>query len=398
MAPVTRAAAPRARQRLSVEASYTPSLGEWNQVLDQIGRAYKAELRLRTMFDSELFSLNSYIIMGHLEDYLRTSTRIRAIEARMGAGEVVGAGLRLGTKRNFIYLAAVLMHYFAGRELFVNLGDVDTASDLDDHLVVLDFWRRATIALRTDGALTNVGATPPNSSRVLDDGTVERMVNDLIPVDSGVLTSVRQLSAQLMSYCFLENCDSRIGVCDTGPYPLGDGRFLAVRELCTDSGDFEWTDGIRDLVPHHNFVIAYGFGDDVAMQTNVWGSAWFTPHDYLRHMGHFRVYVTDNGTLTPLTVSELRPLTAAVRKAHKQLYVRYAQMSRKERALCATRVYAGKLKAWARVAGAYDDIDWSLSPRVLQLYDRLSDNEFALELLGRVFVPEDRDSVFRPLE
>jgi hypothetical protein len=115
-------------------------------------------------------------------------------------------------------------------------------------------------------------------------------------------------------------------------------------------------------------------------------------------MKRFRVYVTDNGTLMPLTVSELRPLTAAVRKAHKQLYVRYAQMSRKERALCAAQMYAGKLKSWAHAAGAYDEVDWSLSPRVLQLYDRLSDNEFALDLLGSVFVPEDRDSVFRPLE
>ena len=398
MPAITKPASPKALKRLSNDLGYTPSLEEWNWILEQIGRAYKTELRLRTMFDSELFSLNSYIIMGHLEDYLQMSTRIRAIEARLAAEEIVAAGPRVGTKRNFIYLAAVLMHYFAGRELFISLGDIDTASDLDDHLVVLDFWRRATIALRTDGVLTNIHASPPNSSQVLDPGTVERMVNDLIPVDSGVLTTIRQLSAQLMSYCFLENCDSRIGVCDTGPYPLGDGRFLAVRELCTDTGDFDWTEGIRDLLPHHNFVIAYGFGDDVAMETNVWGSAWFTPHDYLKHMSRFRVYVTDTGTLTPLTVSELRPLTAAVRKAHKQLYVRYAQMSRKERALCAAQMYAGKLKPWARAAGAYDDIDWNLSRRVLQLYDRLSDNEFALELLGSVFVPDDRDSVFRPLE
>jgi hypothetical protein len=389
---------PRALKRLSTNIGYTPSIEEWNWILDQMGCAYKTELRRRTMFESELFPLNSYIIMGHLEDYLQMASRIRTIESETPVQEILGRGLPIGSKRNFISLTAILLHYFAGRELFIELGDTDVTSDLEDHLVVLDFWRRGTITLRTDGVLSNVAATPPYSSRVIEESTLERITSDLIPVDSAMLSVVRHLSAQLMSYCFLENCDSRMAVCDTGPYRLADGRFVALREMCTDTGDFGWTTGIRDLVPHHNFVVAYAFGDDVEMETNIWGTAWFDPHDYLKHLNAVRVYVTDNGSLAPLTLAELRPLTAAIRKAHKQLYVRYAQMSRKERALCAARMYAAKLKPWARSAGVLDDIDWELSPRVLQFYDRLADNAFALQLLGNVFVPEDRDGVFRPLE
>jgi hypothetical protein len=73
-------------------------------------------------------------------------------------------------------------------------------------------------------------------------------------------------------------------------------------------------------------------------------------------------------------------------------------MSRKDRALCATKMYAWKLKSWARAAGAFDEIDWGLSPRVLQMYDAISDNEYALDLLGNVFVPPNRPGVFRPIE
>ncbi|MGH8999316.1 MAG: hypothetical protein ACRDY7_07995 [Acidimicrobiia bacterium] len=389
---------PKAIRRLATDLAYDPTLEEWNWLLDELGRAYKTELARRTMFESELFRINSHIIMGHVEDYLRTADRIRAIERRMASQDVIAVRLPVGTKTNFICLAAVAFHYFAGRELFIELGDIDTASDLEDHLVVLDFWRRATIALRTDRVLANAHATPPHSSQVLDDHMLARIVNDLIPVEAELLSTTRQFSAQLMSYCFLERCDSRLAVCDTGPYPLGEGRFLAVRELCTDTGDFDWTDGIRDLLPHHNFVVAYSFGDGVRMETNVWGTAWFTPHDYLKQLEKVRCYVTDNGALAPLTVSELRPLTANVRRAHKELYVRYARMSRRERAVCATKMYSGKLKSWARAAGAFDDIGWDLSPRVLGMYDRVSDDDLALELLGRVFVPAERDSVFRPLE
>jgi hypothetical protein len=350
------------------------------------------------MFESELFPLNSYITMGHLEDYLQLPDRIRMVNAKKSAEEIVRSRLHIGSKINFICLAAILLHYLAGRELFIELGDIDQASDLEDHLVVLDFWRRATIALRSDDVLTNMDGEPADSAKVIDDSTLARVANDLVPIDSGTLSTVRQLSAQLMAYCFLENCDSRMAVCDTGPYVLGDGQFLCLRELCTDTGDFEWTEGIRQLIPHHNFVIAYAFGHDVKMENNVWGTAWFTPHDYLKHLAKVRVYITDTGSLQPLTVAEMRPLTAAVRRAHKELYVRYAQMSRKERAICATEMYAWKLKSWARAAGVFDDIDWVLSPRVLHMYDPLLDNDYALRLLGDVFVPPGRDSVFRPLE
>lgn len=394
MAQVSR----KALKRLYTDIEYSPTLEEWNWLIDRLGRAYKAELSRRTMFESELFPLNSYITMGHLEDYLQLPDRIRMVSGKKSPEEIVRSRLHIGSKINFICLAAILLHYLAGRELFIELGDIDQSSDLEDHLIVLDFWRRATIALRSDDVLANMDGDPPDSARVVDDATLARVANDLVPIDSGTLSTVRQLSAQLMSYCFLENCDSRIAVCDTGPYPLGGGQFLCLRELCTDTGDFEWTEGIRQLIPHHNFVIAYAFGDDVRMENNVWGTAWFTPHDYLKHLTKVRVYITDTGSLQPLTVAEMRPLTAAVRRAHKELYVRYAQMSRKERAICAAKVYAWKLKSWARAAGAFEEIKWDISPRVLQMYETVSDNDYALELLGNVFVPRERESVFRPIE
>src|SRR5882724_11232597 len=278
-------------KRLAIDVDYSPTLEEWNWLIDRIGRAYKAELSRRTMFESELFPLNSYITMGHLEDYLQLPDRIRTVTAKTSPEEIVRSRLRIGSKINFICLAALLLHYLAGRELFIELGDIDRSSDLEDHLVVLDFWRRATIALRTDDILTNMDGDPPDSARVIDGSILSRVGYDLVPIDSETLSTVRQLSAQLMAYCFLENCDSRIAVCDTGPYPLGAGTFLALRELCLDSGDFDWTDEIRDLIPHHNFVIAYCFDHSVEMENNVWGTAWFDPHDYLKQLKKVRFYI-----------------------------------------------------------------------------------------------------------
>ncbi|HVW33938.1 MAG TPA: hypothetical protein VHL53_15495 [Acidimicrobiia bacterium] len=385
---------------LYLDIDHTPTLEEWNWLFQRIGAAYKSELARRTVFESELFGMNTYIIMAHLEDYLRMPQRMRTIAAAMAPEDVARAGLPVGTKKNFICLVAMPLHYLAGRELFIDLGELDRSSDLDDHLEVLNFWRRATIALRTDGVLANIDAEPRDSSRVLEGEQLEALTADLVPADDEVRSTVRKFGAQLMSYCFLENCDSRMAVCDTGPYPLGrEGGLLALRELTTDAtGDFPWTEGLRDLLPYHNFVIAYGLPASVKMENNIWGTAWFTPTDYLKQLTHARVYVTDNATLQALPMAELESVTAALRQAHKRLYLKFSEMSVRDRTICATQMYAWKLKSWARAAGCFDEIDWELSSRVVSMFERLSDDDYALQLLGGVFVPQSRDSVWGPLE
>jgi hypothetical protein len=386
-------------KRLYLDPDYEPSIDEWNWLFQRIGAAYKYELSRRTVFESELFGMNTYIIMAHLEDYLRMPERMRTIESHMSAQNVVRQGLPIGTKKNFICTVAMPLHYLAGRELFIDLGELDRSSDLDAHLTVLNFWRRATIALRQDNVLANIDAEPKHSARVLDDSTLSQIQGELLPVDDEILLGVRRFGAQLMGYCFLENCDSRMAVCDTGPYPMGDGRFLSLRELTTDgAGDFPWLDGIRDALPYHNFVIGYALPPSVEMENNIWGTAWFKPTDYLKHVTGARVFVTDNGKLQALNSDELTTVVKALRRAHKELYARFSQMSSRERTICATQMYAWKLKSWARAAGCYDEIDWELSSRVVGMYARLADDADALALLGNVFVPSHRDGVFGPLE
>ena len=85
------------------------------------------------------------------------------------------------------------------------------------------------------------------------------------------------------------------------------------------------------------------------------------------------------------------------RKAHRALYARLAETDAEERNLYATQMYSWKLKPWARIAGCYDKIDWSISPSIVESYQRFKDPEVALTLIGGVFVPEDRDSCFRPI-
>ncbi|WP_027929026.1 hypothetical protein [Amycolatopsis thermoflava] len=380
------------------DPSYEPTLEEWNWLVHTAGAAYKSELAARTVFESELFGMNTYILMSMMEDYLRVPERIRTIRRHATPTELVRKTLPIGTKRSFINLAAMPLHYLTGRELFVDLGENTLADGLDDQLEVLRFWRQATIAMRTDGVLFNMDADPADSSHVVDDALLAEIRDQLVPADETTKAGIRKFGARLTAYAFLENCDARTAVCDTGPYQFDDGTFLALRETCADGdGDFPWVDGIRETLPYHHFVIAHRLPGTVKMDNNVWGTAWFTPSDYQSEILETRVFCADGGTLRPLGPAEVAEATNAIRSAHRALYQRLAETDPEQRNLYATQMYAWKLKAWARLAGCYDDIDWSITPRIARSYDKFSVPDLALRLIGGVFVPQDRDSCFRPL-
>ncbi|MGH9022858.1 MAG: hypothetical protein ACRDV9_07145 [Acidimicrobiia bacterium] len=384
---------------MATEPGYQPTLGEWNHLLDRLGRVYRAEHARRTTIESELFPMNAYISMAHVEDYLQLPVRLVRITRDTAPEALLASGLRVGTKRNFINLAAMLVHYLGGREILIDLDEIDPASDLDDHLEVLEFWRRATIALRRDEVLLNSDTDPPNSSLVAGDDILAQVADELIPAEPSVAHAVRRFTAIVTAYCYLENCDSRLAVCDTGPYRHSPDRFLVLREMTTDAaGWFPWADEVRHILPHHNFVVAFELPVRIEMETNIWGTAWFRPGDYLAQATGMRVYETDHGRLTPLAMAELVPVTAAVRSAHRRLYRHFAEMSRRERAFAAAKMYAWKAKPWADAAGCLADIDWELSWRTAALYDRLADDSYARELLGGVLIPPDRPGCFRPLE
>ncbi len=293
--------APENLKALYTDAAYEPTLAEWNWLVHEGGAAYKSELSARTVFESELFGMNTYILMSMMEDYLRVPERLRAIRRHATPTELVERALPIGNKRSFINLAAMPLHYLTGRELFVDLGENTLADGLDDQLEVLRFWREATIAMRTDGVLYNMHADPVNSSHVVGDELMARIRGHLVPADDEVKTAIRKFGARLTAYAFLENCDARTAVCDTGPYELEDGTFLALRETCADGdGDFPWLDGIRETLPYHHFVLAYRLPRTSRWTTTCGGTAWFTPSDYQADIIETRVFCTDDGVLTPL--------------------------------------------------------------------------------------------------
>ena len=95
------------------------------------------------------------------------------------------------------------------------------------------------------------------------------------------------------------------------------------------------------------------------MDNNVWGTAWFTPSDYQADIIETRVFCTDGDALRAAGQRRARRGDRGHPQGPPTLYQRLAETDPEERNLYATQMYAWKLKAWARLAGCYDEIDWT---------------------------------------
>jgi hypothetical protein len=184
---------------------------------------------------------------------------------------------------------------------------------------------------------------------------------------------VKRLNATLVAYLFLLYFDTRVGVGDSGPYPLPDGRTLLVRDYYqVGQSDFAWS-SVAAGVPYSNLTAALVL-DGVDVRVNDWGTSLTDPEDYLDHLSAFALYTTDGPgrELRLVPAEEWDGLAAAVRKAQADHYRQVAVMSRRRKIDAGAYVYFSFLRPFAEVAGVAGDLDWTV-PRdtVGPLYDAL---------------------------
>jgi hypothetical protein len=290
---------------------------------------------------------------------------------------------------NAVHLWSIANIYLTGRKLLTAFGVVE--DEVERTWTVLDFWRRAASAYRADGTLQawDTGL----SSRPYVDETLEQLLGSTTPTDDETRAAVKKLNATLVAYLFLLYFDTRVGVGDSGPYPLPDGRTLLVRDYYQlGQSDFAWS-GVAAGVPYQNLTAALVL-DGVDVRVNDWGTSLTEPEDYLDHLVAFGLYTSDGPgrDLRLIEQSEWDGLAAAVRKAQADHYRQVAAMSRGQKVEAGAYVYFSFLRPFAEVAGVADDLDWTV-PRdtVGPLYDALE------SFTGEGAAAEDEGPYYAPL-
>lgn len=350
--------------------------------------------------ESGLIPRQEYEALGILNAWFRHGDWLRAIDAAVGArGTVdIGAGAQreIGTKVNLLHAWAALCATFFGRGIAVEMGLHDEHQDAAGAL------QSATIARRLYAGLWGDGGGMFSSMReyqapLLRGEWLERFAADRIALDdAGDLAGFQRFNASTELLGFLHHFDNRLGLGDSGPYPLPDGGFLIVRDLFINEPAFPWSELSGDLP--YAVTLAMEFGPDTGLSVKVTDlSTLFTePANYLRHLRGLSVYAREAHDTPPeeiraLSLRDMAAMRERVEAASAALYRHVAGMEYREKVLAGARVYtAGFMLPFARAAGVYDQLVaehglFELHPTAAEAYDRIVGG-VATEMIPRLFL------------
>lgn len=348
--------------------------------------------------ESGLIPRQEYEALGILNCWFRHPEWLKVIDAAVGAEGVVdiGRGVQreIGTKVNLLHSWAVTTAPFFGRGIAVEMGLHDDHQDADAAVEAATIARRLYKGHWGGGGM--FASMRDYQAPLLHGEWLDRFAADRIALsDPDALSAFQKFSASAELLGFLHHFDNRLGLGDSGPYPLADGGFLIVRDLFVNEPAFPWSELSGDLP--YAITLALAFRPDSGLTVKVTDlSTLFTePANYLRHLSGVSVYArqrhdTPAAEVRALSVEDMAAMRREVEAASAALYRHIAGMEHREKVLAGASVYtAGFMLPFARAAGVYDQLVaehglFDLHPTAAGAYDRIG--EIATEMIPRLFL------------
>lgn len=288
--------------------------------------------------------------------------------------------------------------YLLGREILIDMGLIRPQDAADDIAFVLDFWRRYQLAWRREsGHLTNKEAG--HRSQILPERRVQVYHADMFPCVEGddLHTAADRFLAAISQYAVLVACESRVSMTSHGPYNLGHGRELLVRDFFDlAEGDLPWLDGVAAEVPFARLTVPTAVKDTHFYVVDDWGSFDSRPEYRAANICAVGLYTSDELTETQIPVGmdsreelieTFDKYTEIFKNTTKSLWERLATYSREQLMDAGALTYYSIIKDLAHIAGCYEVDDWMMIDERADRFRPLLNDEYGNELLGALFVP-----------
>ena len=336
-----------------------------DDLVQHMGRAFKPEITRRSGFTSELFPMLPYMTLSVIDDFHTYAERIAVIDAAMPAEEI---GRRLRAEPGLVsplWIWMIGYHYLCGRECLIQMGRLRPDERREEVRTVVDFWRRLTLAHRGDGTLDYKDAGFTN--RYLPPEVVDGLVAPGRRSTRRASKALKRLNATVSGYSFLYFCDSRVGICDSGPYPRPDGRRTIVRDylsLGPSAWGYPWAESLDP--PFAGLTMALTF-DPAAFpyfEINDWGTTFTEPDQLFTAVTEAAVI----GHRADGQHRRARPGPVGggrheLSRVHTGALPAVRRHGPRERIFVGDAdVHRGPASVRRRSPGVLDQIDWSFSP------------------------------------
>ena len=352
--------------------------------------------RTRTVQESKLFPVPSYMILSYLMAFYRYPALLRKIEEKMSAEEIGDRMRQMSMKLQNPSMGWALPGvYLCGREWLINMGLLRPTDAVEDLIYVMDFWKRYELSWhRNSGHFSNKDFG--HRAQILPERLIQVFHADMYPCEAGdeLHKAAHAFMASASQYGFLISCESRISLNNTGPYKLSDNVEMMVRDFMDLSeSDFPWLDDVGKGMPHNNLTVPIAVRDCHFYLVDDWGSFESEPEFKAEHLIGVGLYESDNlsGGYRPVCmgsreelIAKFRELDEQVREATTLLWKRIAAWSRDEMIDAGAITYFAMVKDLAHVAGVYDVDDWMKVDVRADRFRPLLNDEYSRDALGEL--------------
>lgn len=323
----------------------TGQIEQANCGLQEYGESLRRFFReqQRSSMVSPLFNIPGRMVLGAYCYYENLGPLLRFITSHERPRSIARRMKRLCSLPNAINIHSLMLGYFNGREQSRLLGRA-LNDNIEEIFALLDFWAHITSVYHEEGA--HVPDRAGFRMTILPRTAVASLTATLRQSSAGEQHAIRRMMATLELFTFILNGESRIGVFHHGPYPVGDGEVLVVKEMVGLQEDFySWaTPDVRLPVTGIARVMRLR-GTQVKIVHM--GSMTTEPSNYQESIVAEELFACEDGALRPLLADEVAGITQAAANAQMELYRRMISWDDRYRVAYGAELYGQILGRFA---------------------------------------------------
>jgi len=234
---------------------------------------------------------------------------------------------------------------------------------------ILENWYRLATNYFSSGKPTVDASGYRNQA--LNEPSIKWLKENLQPVTVDQVKSIRRTIGSIDLYAFIDECKARAKIVNHGPYPLENGEFIVVTEFTNlyDGKDRLWLpwSATESKLPSSSLGIAMALKGAKTKFIDI-GTMTIDPGDYSHLVKRAVAYTKRKGNIVTVAFDELSSYAEAANNAQAELYMKFAEMDRKQLILAGATAYWRCFARYTDFVGITDNIDWTISKHVQEEY------------------------------
>jgi len=349
-------------------------ISEINEQIMHLSRVFSKIVLERSLLESKLFPVNAYICVGFYQTYHQLYGVMKKVWERISPEELARRSKTLLSPIQALSISYLWLYYSLARMgTIYNKCGGDPAKEppekREQWRFMLEHWYRLATNYFTGGKPTVAASGAKNLA--LNEGSVGWLKDHLQPVAQDQVIKVRRIIGSVDLYAFLEECEARAKIVNHGPYPLENGEVLVAFEYTNlyDGHGRLWLpwSATESKLPSSSLGVAMTLREAKATFNDI-GTMTVEPGDYSRMVTNMAAYTKRGDRTVPLGLDELPAYAEAADRAQAELYMRFAEMDRKQLLIAGATAYWRGFARYTDQVGITDQADWNLSQAVLDQY------------------------------